>query len=537
MNPLRVEYGHRRSQHLRLICTSSGKRHQYDRISVDPHPPAHKAEETLKAEPAPLREQEVVIRLCQLDLGRENYENLASLFDSPLDWNYIVVTAARHKVLQLLWRNMREYDLIQPATSRGGLTDLWLHYMSQLYTMNHRRNCLYLENAEHIAVGLADLGVRFAVLKGGALIGTLYPADCRFLNDIDLLILRQSAAAVKEYFLSNGYEYGHYDYAAGKIQPISEDVRRAWLFHNHTLPTFFKPSDNSDCLYYKVQAGFDFFDPFEDYSVNVNEVLDRTTPKAAGSSIMVPAPVDMLTNLCCHIYREGVSTVYNDYNVNWQMTKFCDVLSFLRAHDGPELRESFARVVDGTGLEFPVFYAFYHADQVYRDPQTAWWADRFDTGDHDRLNELRDGRRRIKVTEPFRDRLFSLARVEAIRSLVGAGTSTRVNGNQEREAQMRPSSNDVAKFRQHGFIHGIWVENEANAIAIQRQCDDIRGGEQYNRHLDTEFVWKLVSNERILDWVESLLGPIWRCLALDSSLRNRPATTSSAGTRMPTVGD
>lgn len=193
-----------------------------------------------------------------------------------------------------------------------------------------------------------------------------------------------------------------------QIDPIEERIERAWMFHNHVMPNMYRLSGNDVAPYYKVQVGYDFFDPFEEFHIDGAAVVDASLPKASGSAILVPSLTDTLINLCSHIYREGVSMVYRDYNVNWQLGKFCDLLGFLQKHKNDlDLAQVVAKV-DAEGIRQPVFYGFYHANEVYGHPIFRQWMDATDPGNHDYLNELRDGDRRAYASEAFAERLFSL---------------------------------------------------------------------------------------------------------------------------------
>ncbi|MEU6743657.1 nucleotidyltransferase family protein [Streptosporangium sandarakinum] len=358
-------------------------------------------------------EKELAIRLARVDDDADNDSHLLKLLERPLDWNWIAVTATRHKMVQLYWHNMMRKGLIAPALGTGGLPELWTVYWSQLYASGQARNRLWMANAEEVCHRLADAGVRIVAIKGGALIGDVYSTENRFLNDIDFLAERADIAAIKACMTTLGYEYGSYNYATGRIDPIDRRVERAWLFNNHCMPNFYRLTQDPITPYYKIQIGFDFFDPFEEFSIDGGAVVAGARPKSDGSGMLVPAPLDTLINLCSHIYREGVSLVYDDYNVNWQLGKFCDLLSFLLKYDVELDLGDFLEKVEEQGIRQPMFYAFHYADQVYRHPVLRRWLAATDPGDHGYLDELRDGERRVLVEEPFHDRLFSLRNVRA----------------------------------------------------------------------------------------------------------------------------
>jgi hypothetical protein len=368
----------------------------------------------VRDDPAELtRERELVVRLSRVDDDADNDARLPPLLERPLDWNWVVVTATRHKVVQLMWHNMIRKDLIAPAMGTGGLPELWTVYISQMYAAGRERNRLWMANAADLASAFDGAGLRVAVIKGGALIGDLYSIENRFLNDVDFLACRVDLEKVKECMFDRGFRYGSYNYATGRVDPIERRVERAWIFNNHVLPNFYRLTDDALTPYVKVQVGYDFFDPFEDFTVDGAAVVERAVPKGDGSGLLVPSKIDTLVNLCCHIYREGVSVVYHDYNVNWQLGKFCDLLGFLLKHDAELDIDAFVARVDAEDIRRPVYYALHHTDLVYGHPVLGRWLSATDPGERAYLDELRDGDRRAVVDQPFHDRLFSLRVVGA----------------------------------------------------------------------------------------------------------------------------
>jgi hypothetical protein len=358
------------------------------------------------------RERALAVLLARAD-DQWDHEPVRELLAKPLDWNWIVVTACRHKIAQLLWHNLTRRDLIAPGLGTGGLPELWMVYLSQLFTASRERNRLWMANTAAVSARFREAGLPVAAIKGGALIGDVYTEENRFLNDIDFIARRSDLGGIKEVLFGLGYTYGSYNYATGRIDPISTRVERAWLFNNHTMPNFYKLTGHDTVPYYKIQVGYDFFDPFEAYSLDGAQVVAKATGKSDGSGILVPSAADTFVNLCAHIYREGVSLVYEDYNVNWQLGKFCDLLAFLLKHDAELDLPTVAAFVDGQGIRKPFYYGLHHADQVYHHPVFGRWLAAMDPGDHDYLGELTDGGRRGRAEGPFLDRLFSLRAVRA----------------------------------------------------------------------------------------------------------------------------
>jgi Uncharacterised nucleotidyltransferase len=354
------------------------------------------------------REVRLILTVCRPEPYPSMASDAAGLLREPLDWNRIVPLVAKHKVLPLFWDRMRAADLIKPALRTGGLSKLWAHHLRQLYIANRERSGLFMEMLEADAAGWRAAGLDLAVLKGGALIGSLYQPANRMLHDIDLAADRSDAGKIKEYFTEAGYRYGVFDDATDTLRPLSRKAERMWLFYNHTLPPFFKETGSSLTPFNKVQVGFNFFDNSDPYSFDLADVAATAVDKVGGSALRVPRPEHMLLNLCTHIYREGVSLVYADVNDNWQLIKFCDLLGYLHAADSQLNRETFRDIVRAARLEQVCAFAFHYTALVYPDELLTQWCQLLPGASHDLTAELQEGGQQFSRDEPFEEQLFSL---------------------------------------------------------------------------------------------------------------------------------
>lgn len=73
----------------------------------------------------------------------------------------------------------------------------------------------------------------------------------------------------------------------------------------------------------------------------------------------------------------------------------------------------------------------------------------------------------------------------------------------------------ASRFEQEGYLGSIQVLEAPEADTVRRQFDALETAEGrticqiglLDRHFDQQFVWDLATNERVLDAVESVLGP------------------------------
>lgn len=353
------------------------------------------------------REDELVLRVCRPGPYPERAVDVEKLMSAPLDWNRIVPLVAKHKVLPLFWDTLTRLDLVRAALRSGGLSKLWAHYLSQLYVANRERSELFMSMLESEAAGWRSAGLDLAVLKGGALIGSLYQPANRMLHDIDLAMDRAIAPQVRRHFLESGYRHGVLDIATGELEPLGRKAERMWVFYNHTLPPFYKETGSAATPHHKVQVGFNLFDTEDRYTFDLAVVAAEAVDKP-GSALRVPRPEHMLLNLCTHIYREGISLVYADVNDNWQLIKFCDLLGYLHlARDGVD-RARFTAMVHDAGLASVCAFAFHYTSRVFPDDLLDEWCALFPPDGETAVPSLREGSREVSGEETFEQQLFSL---------------------------------------------------------------------------------------------------------------------------------
>jgi hypothetical protein len=348
----------------------------------------------------------VLLSLAQVEPTVSTLARVSTRLENPLDWNEIGLQSLQHKVVHLVWSNLRRAGLIKQAIRTGGLTKLWALYFNQLTWLNEQRNKLFLQNTERLLQTLSGAGLDIVCLKGGALIGSVYPLDSRMMQDIDLIGRRRDLPVITAVMRDLGYTHGVYDDASGQLLPLEERVARFWAFHNHNLPTFYRPSDNWACPFYKVSIGFDLFDAGDGHGYHADEMLTRSQLKSPESSIRVPGPFDMLMSLCAHIYREGSSDAYADYGENFHLIKFCDLRTHLQSLNWDRDAAVFGAAIRRCNMIAPYYYAVYYTDMVYGDAFLKPWLEVAVPDDLTYLDELVDGPKRRLCEHTFYDRLF-----------------------------------------------------------------------------------------------------------------------------------
>jgi hypothetical protein len=351
-------------------------------------------------------EERTLIALSMLE-PTPPIEYYDALFSSHLNWPWIIMQAMQHRVICIMWENIKRLNLMTPVI-RSGLTKNWITYAEQLYRASLKKNLLWLECLERTLYQVEQAGIPCVCIKGSALIGDIYHPGNRMLGDIDTLVPHESRGAITDVLCGLGYQQGTIDPVNLTVKPLSREQRRFWSLNSHLIPKFNLETGDPDVPFLRLAVGFDFFDPHDQYSVPSDTVLEQRVARS-GSHISVPDQADTVINLCAHIYREGVSATFGFAGDNWHLWKFCDLRTYLLAHNSLALRQKVARRISELGLQKPFYFALYYTQQVYGDLELASWTELCDIPeDRGFLHEMIDGRRRVAYRRAFSERLFDL---------------------------------------------------------------------------------------------------------------------------------
>lgn len=123
------------------------------------------------------------------------------------EWDSLVAQARAHAVSGLLYR-------IMPDNAPAAVCKSLQHdYQSQM-----AGNMLYTQHLAQIVTALRNAGVRFAVVKGAALLATVYPDPAiRAMKDVDLLVHLEDVNILKPVMAYLGWQEEDEDIAGGQF--------------------------------------------------------------------------------------------------------------------------------------------------------------------------------------------------------------------------------------------------------------------------------------------------------------------------------
>jgi Uncharacterised nucleotidyltransferase len=322
---------------------------------------------------------------------------------TPLDWAYFLDQSLRQQVMPMVGRNLTRYL----PKDRFLVPHLWIY--SAAYEANTRRNRGLSTEFGRVFRELNERGVRFAVRKGPSLWLSVYDdPGIRRMNDLDLLIERDSLDMAVEVLADLGYAQGSVSATGGRIVAHERKTRLFWALHlNNALP-FKKLTSDPDVVKFEIDLCLELFQKRSTGSVDTRAVLSRAVPaEICGEPAMRLSPLDQLLDICLHLYKEATSYYSIARGKDIHLLRFMDVAESVRVTPPGTLAE-LPRYVAEVGARREVYFAMYHASLLYPDHIPAELLDQIVPPELDYLDEYGELEgRTTRWRQDFVDRLFN----------------------------------------------------------------------------------------------------------------------------------
>ena len=214
---------------------------------------------------------------------------------------------------------------------------------------DHFRRSVHWE-VNRIAWALADVDTKVVLLKGAAYIMADLPnGPGRLVSDIDILVPKESLAAVEQSLLHKGWQ-------SQKKHEYDDYYYRAWM---HELPPLWHPVRNA-----AIDIHHTILPPTGRVHPDAQQLLDAAVP-LSGSRFFVLAPADMVLHSAAHLFQDG--------NLTGALRDVVDLDCLLR-HFAESDNDFWDRLVSrARQLQLPrsLFYAVQFAQQLLNTPVPA----------------------------------------------------------------------------------------------------------------------------------------------------------------------
>jgi len=255
----------------------------------------------------------LLLRCARTRIEREQAERIGALVRGPMDWEYVLCSAARHGVLPLLYRSLKQHgwEFVPKAVARKLQGD---------FEQNARRS-LFLAGELAKVIGLfRSRGIAALPFKGPVLAAAVYgDLALRQFEDLDILVQEGNVRRAARLLISAGFR------PAQRLTPGQESVLVRWgweyrfgreggqvnvQLHWRIAPGHFGPAIPSELLWETPQ----------DFSMG-------------GMRMHVLGPESLLMVLCAH------GTKHCWQRLSW----ICDVAETIAAAGRFDWRSALAR--------------------------------------------------------------------------------------------------------------------------------------------------------------------------------------------------
>ncbi|GAA0571970.1 hypothetical protein GCM10010172_65620 [Paractinoplanes ferrugineus] len=306
---------------------------------------------------------ELLLLLSRVSPGPEVGAAAEQVIKEGVDWDFFLAQARRHRVIGLVARNFERLLLWE--------LDAFLYASAETFRAVHlyhqaRNATLQRELTEFMPRIAAEVpGV--LIRKGLYLAQHIYrDLGSRPMADMDLLMTRRDARRATEILNDLGYAMGDTTPDSRRVEPLPPNEMAFWRMHVNNLPPMFRTTSDPYVREFIVDISVGLFLPRAGFTVPTEEVLGRAVPAHFGDvDILVPAPTDLVLDLCAHLYKESTTLRYLHRLKHQRLIQYCDLRETLARLGGPDFWDRFAALVRQHGVELVAYYALAHLEMLF----------------------------------------------------------------------------------------------------------------------------------------------------------------------------
>ena len=228
------------------------------------------------------KKTEIELLLCcaRTRVDPEIFERINFLVQKNLDWDYIIQSALRHRIMPLLYRSLEE-------TCPDCIPENTLKHLKTYFKVNAEHNLILSVKLISILNLLKEHGILAIPFKGPVFAESVYgDIALRPFVDLDILLNKSDIIRARNLLVSNGY--------LSEVN-LSHDQDKAYLKTEYYLTVISKDERVVIELHWDI-SGRNSFLPFD-----IKYLEDRLeTATLLGNKVLQISREDLLLYLCMH---------------------------------------------------------------------------------------------------------------------------------------------------------------------------------------------------------------------------------------------
>ncbi len=233
-------------------------------------------------------ETRLLVAAARLRVDGTSRPRLEQLLAQRVDWERVAAEAEGHRVAPLVYHTLSRPELaplVPPAT---------LAQLEGAYRVNGVFNLLWQHELRRVLAQLVGSGIPVVLLKGAALLHTVYPdAALRQLRDLDLLVAGRQLPAAELHLVALGYQPAEERWPVGQWPP-------EWYEKKYRRVTGGGRESLVEIHWGLARRGAPF-------RMGVTELMAASEPVVVdGVEARVLNPLHQILHLCTHLaYNDG----------------------------------------------------------------------------------------------------------------------------------------------------------------------------------------------------------------------------------------
>jgi hypothetical protein len=252
-------------------------------------------------------EVELLLSCARTHLDAETIERIHDLIQNDIDWDYLLRTALRHKIIPLLYRTLKK-------TCPLSVPDGILEQLRAYFLANTARNLFLTGELLKLTDRLQGQGILAIPFKGPVLAEYVYgDLSLRQFADLDILIYKRDALKARNVLVSDGYR--------PEIK-LSIQQDKKYLKTEYYFTVISDEGRVTVELHWEMTGGnsyllFDF-----------GFLRDRLEPKALfGTKVLHLSPEDLIVYLCLHGCKDSWPNLQSISDVA-ELIRFCPAMGW-----------------------------------------------------------------------------------------------------------------------------------------------------------------------------------------------------------------